>query len=61
MDRTRSGEIVTFTLGAKSYNLKTNVNGTAKLPINLRAGNYTISAQHNDEIVTNTIIVNKAD
>ena len=57
----KSGEIVTITVNTKSYNIKTNVNGTAKLPINLRAGNYTISAQYNDETVTNTIIVNKAD
>ncbi len=54
-----SGVVVKITICNTTYNIKTNADGTAKLPINLRAGTYAISAQYNDQIVSNTIIVNR--
>jgi hypothetical protein len=54
-----SGEIIKITIKGKTYDCKTNVNGFASLPINLMQGNYTISAQYGDEVVNNTIVINK--
>lgn len=53
------GVTVKFTIGSVSYNIKTDSNGVAKLPINLRPGNYTIAAQYVDKTIVNSIIVNR--
>lgn len=37
-----SGKIVSFTVKTKTYNMKTDANGIAKLPINLAVGNWNI-------------------
>ena len=52
--------VVKITLLGKTYNIKTDAEGIAKLPINLRAGNYTVTAEYNGKEITNTIVVNKA-
>ena len=44
MGRVMVGKTVTFTINGVSYNRTTNANGVAGLPINLNAGNYTITA-----------------
>ena len=56
-----SGITVKITVCNKTYNVLTNVNGTAKLPINLWVGHYDISAQYGNAIVNNTITINKAN
>ena len=52
--------VVKISLLGKTYNIKTDAEGIAKLPINLRAGNYTVTAEYNGKEITNTIVVNKA-
>ncbi|WP_407454722.1 methyltransferase domain-containing protein [Methanobrevibacter sp.] len=60
-----AGEIIKITLEGKEYNLKTNKEGIASLPINLNIGKYTISAKiekndYTDEIeISNTIHIKK--
>jgi hypothetical protein len=55
-----SNEIVKITILGKSYDIKTNANGIASLPINLRAGIYDISAEYNGKTISNTITVKNA-
>ena len=52
--------VVKITIKGSTYNVKTDANGIAKLPINLCAGTYDISAEYNGKVVNNTIVVNKA-
>ena len=52
--------VVKITVNGKSYNIKTDAEGIAKLPINLKAGSYTITAEYNGAEITNTIVINKA-
>ena len=52
--------VVKITINGKAYNIKTDAEGIAKVPINLKAGSYTISAEYNGAEITNTIVVNKA-
>ncbi len=52
-----AGLVVKFTILGKSYNVKTDENGVARLPINLNAGNYTIKAEYNGSEVVNNILV----
>ena len=49
--------VVKITLNGKTYNIKTDAGGIAKVPINLRAGNYTVTAEYNGAEITNTIVV----
>ena len=52
--------VVKITIKGTSYNVKTDANGIAKLPINLAPGTYDISAEYNGKEITNTVVVNKA-
>ena len=56
----KSGLIVKMTVKNVSYNISTNADGIASLPINLRAGTYAITAEYNGKQINNTIVVNKA-
>ena len=54
--------VVKFTIGTSNYNIKTDANGVAKLPINLAIGTYDVTATLNDakyesEAISNTINV----
>ena len=55
-----AGETIKITIKTKEYNIKTNNNGTATLPINLNIGNYEITAKYNEKTIKNIIVVNKA-
>ena len=55
--------IVKITINTKTYNVKTDAKGIAKMPINLKAGQYTITARFDDPnyqsvSITNTVTVN---
>ena len=52
-----AGLVVKFTILNKSYNVKTDEKGIARLPINLNAGNYTIKAEYNGNEVVNNIVI----
>ena len=52
--------VVKFTILGKTYSSKTDAEGIAKLPINLKAGTYEITAEYNGSQVNSTIVVNKA-
>jgi hypothetical protein len=52
--------VVKITIKGSTYNVKTDANGVAKLPINLAQGTYDISAEYNGKEITNRIVVNKA-
>ena len=52
--------VVKFTILGKTYSIKTDAEGIAKLPINLKAGTYEITAEYNGSQVNSTIVVNKA-
>ena len=61
-----AGTTVKFTFGTKSYNIKTDANGVASLPINLNIGEYTVNAvvddaKYTSEEVTNTVTVTDYD
>ena len=49
---------VKFTLKGKDYNIKTDDNGIAELPINLGLGNYTITATVNEALYESNEISN---
>ena len=61
-----ANSIVKITVVGKTYNVRTNENGVASLPINLAAGTYDITArfegnsQYSDVEIANTIVVNRA-
>ncbi len=52
-----ANQVVKITISGKSYNMKTNANGIASLPINLKAGNYVITAEYNGIEISNNITV----
>ncbi len=52
--------VVKITLLGKTYSIKTDTEGIAKLPINLKAGTYEITAEYNGSQVNSTVVVNKA-
>ena len=54
----QAGVVIKVTINGKSYDRKTNADGIASLPINLRAGTYEITAEYNGRQITNTIVVN---
>ena len=56
----QAGVVIKVTINGKSYDRKTNADGIASLPINLRAGSYEITAEYNGKQITNTIVVNNA-
>ena len=53
-----SGQIINVTVKNKTYNIKTNASGIAKLAINLSAGNYYITSRYNNNVIINNITVN---
>ena len=58
--------VVKFTIGTSNYNIKTDANGVAKLPVNVYIGEYDVTATLNDanyesEAVSNTITVKDYD
>ena len=55
-----ANEIVKITIVGKTYDIKTNGNGIASLPINLKAGTYTVTAEYNGKTISNTVTVNSA-
>ncbi|MBR6993074.1 MAG: Ig-like domain repeat protein, partial [Methanobrevibacter sp.] len=55
-----ANEIVKITIVGKTYNIKTNSNGIASLPVNLRSGTYQVQAEYNGNVITNVIVVNNA-
>lgn len=58
-DGTPAGEnkVVTFKINKKTYKVKTDKNGYAKLKISLKSGNYTISATYKGVKLSKKIIV----
>ena len=56
-----SNEVVKITIKGITYNVRTNADGIASLPINLLAGHYDISAQYGNTTINNTITVNNAN
>ena len=54
----QAGVVIKITVNGKSYNRKTNDEGIASLPINLKAGTYEVTAEYNGKQITNTIVVN---
>ena len=48
---------ITFTLNGKTYTNKTDVNGQALLTLNLKTGNYTITARYRNTTTNNTLII----
>ncbi|MBR3139450.1 MAG: Ig-like domain repeat protein [Methanobrevibacter sp.] len=53
-----ANEIVKITIVGKTYDIKTNGNGIASLPINLKAGTYPVTAEYNGKTISNTVTVN---
>ncbi|MBR3113743.1 MAG: carboxypeptidase regulatory-like domain-containing protein [Methanobrevibacter sp.] len=53
-----SGQIVKITIENKTYNIKTDDRGIAKLAINLSAGKYSITSKYNNNVIINNITVN---
>lgn len=50
-----AAENVKLTIGSADYYINTDENGSGKLPINLKAGNYQITVEYNNMSVTRTI------
>ena len=53
-----SGQIIKLTVKNKTYDIKTNAMGIAKLAISLSAGNYSITSGYNNNVIVNNITVN---
>ena len=53
----KAGEVVTFNINGVFYNRTTNASGLVKLNINLRPGNYVITATYKGCSVANNITV----
>ena len=54
-----AGQSVKFNINGVYYNRVTNSSGYAKLNINLGPGDYIITAEHKDSVVSNSIKVNQ--
>ena len=52
-----AGEVVTFNVAGKNYNVRTNNQGYASFKITLKAGNYKITAKYKGFEVSNKITV----
>ena len=52
-----AGKVVTFKVNGKTYNVKTDSNGYAKLAINLNPNKYTVTASYGGFKVSNKITV----
>jgi hypothetical protein len=52
-----SGKYVKFTIGKKTYNVKTGKDGVATLKLNLKPGKYTVYTSYGNAKVKNTITV----
>ena len=52
-----AGKIVTFKVNVKTYKVKTDKNGYAKVSLKLKVNSYTITAEFNGTKVSNKIIV----
>ena len=53
-----AGQIIKTTIKNKTYFIKTNSKGIAKLTINLNAGNYIVESIYNNITISNNITVN---
>ncbi len=53
-----SGEQITFIVNGILYNRTTNNDGIAGIPIKLPEGNYVITSQYGNELISNKVIVN---
>ncbi|WP_188118162.1 Ig-like domain repeat protein [Methanobrevibacter millerae] len=60
-NKTMSNEEIIFTIENKTYTNKTDINGQATLTLNLKEGNYTISAKYADVTTTNQLNIIKYD
>ena len=56
---TLAGEIIKIIFKGKEYDQKTNNKGIASLPIYLSAGTYEMTAEYEDKLIKNKIVVNK--
>ena len=52
-----AGQSVTFNINGVFYNRVTDSTGTAKLNINLMAGQYIITSSYNGSSISNTITI----
>ncbi|WP_407380126.1 hypothetical protein [Methanobrevibacter sp.] len=52
-----ANQSVTFNINGVFYNRTTDVNGDAKLNINLQAGEYIITSGYGDAVIANTITI----
>ena len=52
------GQTVTFNINGMSYDRTTDINGDARLNINLQSGQYLITSTYLNEVHTNTIVIN---
>ncbi|SDA67931.1 Ig-like domain-containing protein [Methanobrevibacter millerae] len=60
-NKTISNQEIVFTIENKTYTNKTDSNGQATLTLNLKEGNYTISAKYQDITTTNQLNIIKYD
>jgi len=57
----RSGQNITFNINGVFYNRSTDVNGTARLNINLQPGEYIITSTYNGGNIANTVKVKEVN
>lgn len=53
----KSGAVVKIKIGSKTYSKSTDKNGYATLPISLKAGKYTITAEYKGFKVSNKLVI----